>query len=244
GLRRLVRALRRVNQHELCMYMLREILASEVIDESLHEVLKNYEKTTLERIIEILSSGREVLKHNGSPEEVLWAIWAKADLANRLRNSSLRGGATGSQADRDLDAMMALFDAAGDYSERRPGADLAAFIDHITEQVLPTGVRDRRTAVPDAVSILTAHGAVGREFDSVAVAGGQESQWPALGETGTIFAQEELIDLVARGIDPSIPVNNISDRLHEERRLFHVATTRHTARMLLVAVDNPDGDEV
>lgn len=244
GLRRLIRALRRWNPEARGMDMLRDILEHEVIEDSLLEVLNKYEKSTLERIIGILSAGREVLQKNGSPEEVLWAIWAKTDLANRLRNSSLRGGATGSQADRDLDAMMALFDAAGDYSERRPGADLAAFIDHITEQVLPTGVRDRRTAVPDAVSILTAHGAVGREFDSVAVVGAQESQWPALGETGTIFAQEELIDLVDRGIDPSIPVNNISDRLHEERRLFHVATTRHTARMLLVAVDNPDGDEV
>lgn len=226
------------------MDMLREILASEVIDESLHEVLNNYEKTTLERIVEILSSGREVLKHSGSPEEVLWAIWAKADLANRLRNSSLRGGATGSQADRDLDAMMSLFDAAGDYSERRPGADLKAFINHITEQVLPTGVRDRRTAVPDAVSILTAHGAVGMQFDTVAVVGAQEGAWPALGETGTIFAQEELIDLVDLGIDPNIPVNNIAERLSEERRLFHVATTRHTSRMLVVAIDNPDGDDV
>src|SRR5699024_7444453 len=159
-------------------------------------------------------------------------------------NSSLRGGATGSQADRDLDAMMSLFDAAGDYSERRPGAELSAFISHITEQVLPTGVRDRRTAVPDAVSILTAHGAVGREFNTVAVVGAQEGAWPAVGETGTIFAQEELIELVDLGSDRYNPVDNIPERLHEERRLFHVAATRHTSRMLLVAIDNPDGDEV
>src|SRR5699024_6465753 len=155
-------------------------------------------KSTLERIIGILSAGREVLQKNGLPVQVLWAIWVKTDLANRLRYSSLRCSATGSEAERYLGAVMALFDEGGDYSERRRGADLAAFIDHITEQVLPTGVRDRRTAVPDAVSILTAHGAVGREFDSVAVVGAQESQWPALGETGTIFAQEELIDLVDR----------------------------------------------
>lgn len=244
GLRRLIRALRRWNPEARGMDMLREILETETIEESLLEVLNNYEKSTLERIIGILSSGREVLNQGGSPEEVLWAIWSKTELANRLRNSSLRGGATGSQADRDLDAMMSLFDAAGDYSERRPGADLAAFIEHITEQVLPTGVRDRRTAVPDAVSILTAHGAVGREFDTVAVVGAQEGAWPALGETGTIFAQEELIDLIDLGIAPNIPVNNIAGRLQEERRLFHVATTRHTSRMLLVAVDNPDGDEV
>src|SRR5699024_10043067 len=231
GLRRLIRALRRWNPEARGMDMLREILASEEIEESLQEVLNNYETATLERIIGILNSGREVLKHNGSPEEVPWAMWHKTELANRLRNSSLRGGAAGSQADRDLDAMMRLFDAAGDYSERRPGAELSAFINHITEQVLPTGVRDRRTAVPDAVSILTAHGAVGMQFDTVAVVGAQDGAWPALGEARTIFAQEELIGLVDVGLDPDIPVNNLGERLGEERRLFHVATTRHTARM-------------
>ena len=82
------------------------------------------------------------------------------------------------------------------------------------------------------------------QFDTVAVVGAQEGAWPALGETGTIFAQEELIDLVDLGIDPNIPVNNIAERLSEERRLFHVATTRHTSRMLVVAIDNPDGDDV
>ncbi|MFH0412104.1 PD-(D/E)XK nuclease family protein [Corynebacterium sp. L4756] len=242
GLRRLIRALRRWQPELRGMDMLRDIITRGVIEPDLAAVLNDYELSTLQHTVDILNAGREVL--GGSPEDVLWAIWSKTGLANRLLNSSLRGGATGSQADRDLDAMMALFDAAGDYSERRPGASLEAFTEHIVEQELPTGVRDRRTAVPDAVSILTAHGAVGREFDTVAVIGAQEGSWPALGETGTIFAQEELIDLIDDGIDPNTPVNNISERLVQERRLFHVATTRHTARMLIVAIDNPDGDEV
>lgn len=72
-------------------------------------------------------------------------MWSATEVEQRLQASAPRGGATGSQADRDLDAMMALFDAAGDYVERRPGFPLRAFLTHITEQELPTGVA---TAAP------------------------------------------------------------------------------------------------
>src|SRR5699024_10583891 len=78
--RRLIRALRRWNPEARGMDMLRDILEHEVIEVSLLEVLNKYEKGTLERIIGILSAGREGLQKNGSPEEVLWAIWAKTDL--------------------------------------------------------------------------------------------------------------------------------------------------------------------
>ncbi|MDY3127474.1 MAG: ATP-dependent DNA helicase [Corynebacterium sp.] len=244
GLRRLIRALRRWQPNVRGMDSLREIIATLNVPESLLEKLNDYERSILQRVVTIISDGRVALEKHGTAEEVLWAIWAATGLSNRLRNVSLRGGATGSQADRDLDAMMALFDAAGDYSERRPGARLEQFIEHISEQELPTGVRDRRTAAPDAVSILTAHGAVGQQFDTVVVVGAQEGQWPVFGETGSLFGQEELIDYLDHGITPGTPVSHLSDRLAEERRLFHVATTRHTHRLAVVAVDNPVGEEV
>ena len=56
----------------------------------------------------VLSAGRDALAAGDSVEEVLWAVWSATELDNRLQASALRGGATGSQADRDLDAMMAL----------------------------------------------------------------------------------------------------------------------------------------
>ena len=105
-------------------------------------------------------------------------------------------------------------------------------------------MRDRRTAKPDAVSLLTAHGAAGREFGRVVVAGVQELTWPSLGETGTMFRQEDLIDLVDAGVDPAVPVPRSAERLVEERRLFHLATTRATGHVLVTAVDDQESDEV
>ena len=241
-LRRLIRGLRRWRPEQRGMDSLRELLDGELPD--FNNLLTEREEAILTRIRGVLSAGREALRAEAEVEEVLWAVWNATGLDGRLQAAALRGGAAGSQADRDLDAMMALFDAAGDYAERRPGASLDSFILHITEQELPTGVRDRRSALPDAVEILTAHGAVGREWDTVIVAGVQEGTWPSVGETGSLFDQEGLIDLLDRNISPGTPVSHVAGRLAEERRLFHVATTRHRHRLLIVAVDAPEGDEV
>ncbi|WP_369816011.1 ATP-dependent helicase [Corynebacterium sp. HMSC059E07] len=241
-LRRLIRGLRRWKPEQRGMNTLRELLDGELPD--FNNLLTEREEAILARIRGVLSAGRAALQQGAAVEEVLWEVWQATGLDTRLQAAALRGGAAGSQADRDLDAMMALFDAAGDYAERRPAASLESFILHITEQELPTGVRDRRSALPDAVEILTAHGAVGREWDTVIVAGVQEGTWPSVGETGSLFGQEDLIDLIDRDITPGTPVSHVSGRLAEERRLFHVATTRHRHRLLIVAVDSPEGDVV
>lgn len=242
SLRRLIRGLRRESLHVRGIDSLREVLANGV-SESLAAKLTPREKAIVDRLRGILEAGRAA-RENGTIEDILWAVWSETGLAARLQAAALRGGATGSQADRDLDAVMALFDAAGDYAERYPEADIVAFINFMQSQELPTGVRDRRTAAPEAVEVVSAHGAVGREWDTVIVVGAQEGSWPSLGETGSIFAMADLVDLVDHGIDPSIPVSHVAERLGEERRLFHVATTRHLRRAAIVAINAPDGERV
>ena len=241
-LRRLIRGLRRWRPDSRGIATLREVLRGPLPD--FKSILTERELSILDRVRGVLDSGREALESEASVEEILWAVWQATGLDMRLQASALRGGATGSQADRDLDAMMALFDAAGDYAERRPGAPVSSFITYITEQELPTGVRDRRVAAPQAVEILTAHGAVGREWDTVVLAAPQEGTWPSLGETGSIFGQEDLVDFLDDGILPGTPVSHAASRLAEERRLFHVATTRHRRRLLIAAIDSPEGEEV
>src|SRR5690606_19244775 len=144
----------------------------------------------------------------------------------------------------DLDAIMALFDAAGDYVERYPTAGIRSFIVHISEQELPTGVRERRGVSPEAVTVTTAHATTGREWRHVIVAEVQEGSWPSLGETGTLLGQEELIDLIDEDIDPDIIISRSVDRLAEERRLFHMATSSACDQLLVTAVNTPDSDEV
>lgn len=242
-LRRLLRGLRRLEPGVRAIETLRELLSPDAVLPDVSSVLTSREMDILTRMRSVLEAGRAALRR-GTVEEVLWAVWSATGLSDRLLAASLRGGATGSQADLDLDAMMALFDAAGDYAERLPEAGIHSFVRHINEQELPTGVRDRRSAVPDAVSLLTAHGTVGREWHTVIVAGVQEETWPSLGETGSLFDQEELVDLVDRGIDPDLPISRTADRLAEERRLFYVATTRASHELLVTAIHAPEADEV
>ncbi|MCX7541364.1 ATP-dependent DNA helicase [Corynebacterium sp. P5848] len=208
------------------------------------DFLTDRETGILDRVRSVLTAGTEAQRTGGSVELVLWELWNATGLADRLAAGSLRGGTAGSQADRDLDAMMALFDAAGDFVERRPTAGTGAFVRHITDQQLPTGARDRRGVEPDAVHLLTAHAAGGREWHTVVVAGVQEGTWPTTSETGTLFGQEELVDLLDDGIDPDVHISRAVERLAEERRLFHLACTRATDTLLVTALDTPEGNEV
>lgn len=243
-LRRLLRGLRRHDPDSRGMDTLAGLLLPGAELPDFSDTLTQRELDILTRLRAVLEAGRSARAADGSVEEVLWAVWQATGLSDRLLAAALRGGATGSQADRDLDAMMALFDAAGDFVERHPGTgSVDTFVDHIRDQELPTGVRDRRSATPDAVALLTAHGAVGHEYRAVVVAGVQEGTWPTLGETGSLFGQEDLLDLLDRGIDPDAPVSHAASRLKEERRLFHVATTRATEQLLVTAVDNLEAKE-
>ena len=244
-LRRLLRGLRRFEPEERAVDTLALLLRRGAeMPEELDELLSDRELAVLIRIRTILEAGRAAIDGNASVEEILWEVWSTTGLAEHLMAAALRGGAGGSQADRDLDAMMALFDAAGDYVERHPGsASIDSFVTFITEQQLPTGVRDRRTSTPDAVNILTAHGAVGTQYRCVAVTGVQEGSWPSLGETGSLFGQEDLLDLLDNDIEPDTIVSHSADRLAEERRLLHVATTRATESLLVTAVEDLEAAE-
>lgn len=243
-LRRLLRGLRRWKPDTRAEETLRELVVSKAELPDFGAVLTDRELQMLRRIRQVLDAAREVYDADGSVEEVLWALWHTTGLAEHLTAVALRGGTTGSQADRDLDAVMALFDAAGDFTERKTQGGLELFVNSMLEQELPTGVRDRRAATPDAVALLTAHGAVGRQFRRVVVAGVQDLEWPSLGETGSIFGQQDLVDLADHDVDPATPVSHLRERLEEERRLFHVALTRATERVLVTAVDQVEGEEV
>lgn len=257
-LRRLLRALRKVElQRTGAMFdafqsqsmrsaleVLQELVFSTQLDpdlwEEVQQVLTERELDILLRLRSVIVAGR-----NGSGvEDTLWEIWAATGLSDRLLAASLRGGAAGSQADRDLDSVMALFDAAGDWVERRPQSTIDSFIAHLREQELPTGVRDRRLQAPDSVSILTAHATSGMQWHTVVVAGVQEDSWPALNETGSLFGQEELVDLLDDGITPGTLVSRLSERLQEERRLFFLACSRAESELLITTVNAPDADEV
>ncbi|WP_433618983.1 ATP-dependent helicase [Dactylosporangium sp. CA-139114] len=190
----------------------------------------------------LLQQARDAAARPGATaEEVLWAVWQASGLAERWSALSARGGHRGAAADRDLDAVVTLFDAAARFTDRLPGAGTDVFLDHVEGQDLPADNLAPMADRGDAVRILTAHAAKGLEWDVVAVAGVQEGVWPDLRLRGSVLGSELLVEVLAgRSMET---VGRLSALLDEERRLFYVAVSRARERVLVTAVASGDGEE-
>ncbi len=201
-------------------------------------MLNPRELQVLHRITSITEAARNAVAGGHSVEMVLWHIWQATDLSTHLQWRALKGGTAGAQADEDLDAVMNLFDLAGDFVERNPQASAATFIAEVRSQELPTGTRERRGVTTNAVEILPAHAAAGRQWKHVVIANVQDDSWPAGATVGSLFGQTELVDLLDLGMDPSLPRATFEAALQEERRLFLLAISRATESTTVFAVKN------
>ncbi|WP_285617757.1 ATP-dependent DNA helicase [Kineosporia sp. NBRC 101677] len=188
------------------------------------------------RVAAVLAAGREAAaRPDASPETVLWEIWAGTELALSWRRTALAGGVAGTRADRDLDAVMALFEAAARFTDRFPGADAQAFLDFLEAQDVPADTLAERAPTDEAVALVTATGAAGLEWDVVAVAGVQEGLWPDLRLRDSLLGGQRLADAVdGRGDEGFVAQRKaIQD---DELRLFHVAVSRPRSHLLVTAV--------
>jgi len=201
------------------------------------------------RVHELLKKARAVARNKSAlADELLWAIWDNAvasdgqKLSSAWRTQSLRPGVRGAAADRDLDAMMQLFESAARYSERFPLSGPAAFIAEITNADIAGDVISAKGVRPDFVEILTVHSAKGREWDLVAIAGLQEGTWPNLKQRSSLLGAERLVE---RQRNPDIPRDQLdviaaNGLMQDEARLFHVALTRAKQSIFVTAVQRDD----
>jgi len=203
--------------------------------------LPPHETAPLRRVSTLLAIAGDAVRDGESAEEVLWRVWQACGMGPRLRDASARGGPVGAAADRDLDAVLALFDAAARHADRLPGAAVASFTEYLADQQLPSDSLAPRAPQGEAVALLTAHAARGREWDVVAVPGVQEGSWPDLRLRGSLLGNERLVDLVAGVAEPvGGTVSRVAPLLAEERRLFYVACSRARHTLLVSAVQGED----
>ncbi|MEJ8637266.1 ATP-dependent DNA helicase [Streptomyces sp. MS2.AVA.5] len=192
-----------------------------------------------QRLGGLLRSARELLEGGGTAEEALWGLWDGTPWPQRLERAALRGGPGGRNADRDLDAVCALFDTAARAEERTGGRGALNFIEEIEAQDIAADTLSKREVRPDAVRLMTAHRSKGLEWSLVVVAGVQEGLWPDLRRRGSLLEADRIgRDGLAEPLTPGA-------LLAEERRLFYVAATRARDRLVVTAVKAPadDGDQ-
>ncbi|MFP5334458.1 MAG: ATP-dependent helicase [Actinomycetes bacterium] len=192
------------------------------------------------RAAQVLAAGRAAAQAtDATAETVLWALWSASGLAEPWRRRALAGGVDGARADRDLDAVVALFDAAARFVDRLPQSGPREFLEHLDAQDVPADTLAERAPDDDAVWLVTPQGAAGREWDVVVVAGLQDGVWPDTRLRGSLLGAPDLVDLLSgRGTgDRAAAQRQVLD---DERRLLHVAVTRARRRVVATAVRDED----
>lgn len=192
-----------------------------------------------QRLGALLRKARELLAGGGTAEEALWELWDGTTWPTRLERAARRGGAAGRNADRDLDAVCALFATAARAEERTGGRGALNFLEEVEAQDIAADTLAGRTVRPDAVRLMTAHRSKGLQWPLVVLAGVQEGLWPDLRRRGSLLEADRIgHDGLAEPLTPGA-------LLAEERRLFYVAATRARERLVVTAVKAPadDGDQ-
>jgi superfamily I DNA/RNA helicase/RecB family exonuclease len=196
----------------------------------------------LERVRAVLDAAARCHGAGQDPRYTLWAAWHRSGLQRRWLSASERGGPAGAQATRDLEAVTALFDVTDQYVSRTPGASLRGLVEHVAALQLP-GANPEPVTQAEQVSVLSAHAALGHEWDFVIVAGLQEGLWPNTIPRGGVLNTQRLLDALD-GVTADASVR--APLLAEERRLLVAAMGRARRRLLVTAVDSDtdgtDGD--
>jgi superfamily I DNA/RNA helicase/RecB family exonuclease len=217
-----------------------DLIVEALLDPVRLAVLDQATAAPAHRVARVLAAGVAAVRTDDdvTAETVLWAIWSASGLAEAWRRTALAGGAAGARADRDLDAVVALFDAAARFVERLPHAGPAEFVQHLRGQEVPGDTLVERGAGRDAVALVTPQGAAGLQWRVVVVCGVQEGVWPDLRLRGSLLGSEVLVDvLTGRDSSPRAALAAVRD---DETRLFHVAVSRASERLVVTAVRDED----
>jgi superfamily I DNA/RNA helicase len=158
-------------------------------------------------------------------------LWTRLPTSARLVAAAERSA----EARRGVDAVVTFAEVV---AEAGATADPSAraFLETLDAAEQGPGYDPWERTRPDAVQVLTAHGAVGLEFDTILVAGTVEGNFPSLSRPEPMFDLAALDGPISRS-------DRNRARLEDERRLFRSVIGRARHRVVLCASDAHADDE-
>jgi superfamily I DNA/RNA helicase/RecB family exonuclease len=184
----------------------------------------------------LLRRCEHAIRTGSTAEEALWLLWSQTAWPEKLRHQASRGGEAGRRANRDLDAICALFEIAARSEEVSGLRGVTGFLAEVEGQQIPADPLRESELRGSAVRVLTAHRAKGLEWDLVVVAGVQEGRWPDVRRRGSLLEPDRL---GRHEVMAPVPT---AIRIADERRLFYVACTRARSRLVVTAVAGTEGE--
>ncbi|MGQ0669839.1 MAG: ATP-dependent helicase [Actinomycetota bacterium] len=191
---------------------------------SITEGLDPSHAEALGELREILEEAEKVARR--SVLETFAILWRRLRFSQQL----VRDAADAAEGPRDLDAVMALSDVIAGNGSGRGDRSVEAFLSGLEAGEEGPGHRASDPGDPEAAHVLTAHGAVGREFDTVIVTGTVEGDFPSLTRPEPMFDLKTLERRIAQSERNRL-------RLEDERRLFRMVIGRARRRVVLTASD-------
>jgi superfamily I DNA/RNA helicase len=183
--------------------------------------LTQAEASEVETVREVLARATTVADR--SVLDAFRILWQDLPYSARLVADAERS----SGARREIDVVVGLSGVVAEAGES-PDPSTEAFVRALDAGEHGPGYRGMDPASSDAVRVLTAHGAVGTELDTVVVAGAVEGNFPSLSRP------EPMFDLAALDRPISQSERNRA-RLEDERRLFRMMLGRARNRVVLTA---------
>jgi superfamily I DNA/RNA helicase len=183
------------------------------------------------RLAELLDL-RAVLrsKKDAPADEAFWVVWDRSSLCRDLTERARKS--FDDPAHRDLDALVAFSRALGRFVERRRGSGtLSEYLDAIGRADFGADPWLPPERSRPGVNVVSFHGAKGKEWALVAVAGVIDGSIPK-GRRATGLFDPYLLDELD-------PVQRNTRNEMEDRRVFYVATTRATHRLIVTTSPGP-----
>jgi len=173
-----------------------------------------------------------------SIEDLLWHIWNLSGLEKSWQTLSRGVGEVALQANRDLDAVVALFAAANRFAERHPEGDPRVFVAQQLSLELPEDTLALTDPFVNRVTLTTPSGLIGRRFKVVALPELIEGVWPNLRPRSSLLGATVLDALQNQRIEQVTAT--AKSELPDELRLLYKAVGAASERLLISATDSED----